>query len=358
MTVDGFLQEIAQSGLIDRRTLQRQWSRTPTDVRDSAEQLADWFVVEGLLTEFQAAKLLKGASRGLLIDNYEIQAFLGKGGMGNVYLAYDRLHQRHCAMKILTRSGADHRHVLRFLREIEVSSRLQHPNIAVAYESGTWQGVYYLTLEYVRGLTLYRLIKRGGPLPVYWATRWAAEVAGALDYAHQMGVIHRDLKPSNVIVTPQGRSKLLDLGLARWYEDDHNEERVVGRRRVVGSFDYIAPEQGANSARADARSDIYALGCLMYFMLAGRPPFAHVPSIREKMRYHCEVEPAAIQSLRPELPNALVVAISKLMHKDPLRRFQVAGEARDVLQKWSEFFSAGGTVPDLPTPLRTVDDPD
>lgn len=355
MTKQELLETLAKSELVDSDALKRRLLLAPTDVHESGEKLADWMVEEQILTEFQANKLLKGIWRGLVIDDHEIQSFLGRGGMGNVYLTYDRRRRRHCAMKLLIRTDqSDKRHVLRFLREIEVSRRLQHTSIAQSYGSGNWEGVYYLTLEYVPGITLFRLVRRGGgPPPLYWAVSWMSEIASALDYAHQTGIIHRDLKPSNVILTPDGHAKLLDLGLARWYDDDHNEDRVVGHRRVVGSFDYIAPEQGANSARADARSDIYALGCVLYFALVGRAPFHHITSVREKIRHHQEVPPPSLVSLRPELPVALASIVSRMLSKEPQDRYQVAGQVRDVLARWAVHLSSKRT-PELPSALTAL----
>src|SRR5690606_37762695 len=192
--------------------------------------------------------------------------------------------------------------VLRFRREMELSQRLEHPGIAVAYESGSWQGVDFLAMEYVAGSTLYQLIRAHGPAPRYLVAKWLAQIADALDYVHQAGVVHRDLKPSNIIITPDGSAKLLDLGLARWYEDDHNEDRVLGEKRIVGSFDYISPEQASNSARADPRSDIYGMGCLAYFALAGKPPFHYVETPREKLAHHRKVAPDPVYAFRSDLP--------------------------------------------------------
>lgn len=337
MSVEEFLDALERSALIEYPHLKMLIDVAPSQATQAAPALAEWLVLEGVLTDFQAEKLLKGIWRGLVISHFEVRGFLGKGGMGSVYLCRDRRDMKLCALKILPVSKrAKTRNVLRFRREMELSQRLEHPGIAVAYESGSWQGVDFLAMEYVAGSTLYQLIRAHGPAPPYLVAKWLAQIADALDYVHQAGVVHRDLKPSNIIITPDGSAKLLDLGLARWYEDDHNEDRVLGEKRIVGSFDYISPEQASNSARADPRSDIYGMGCLMYFALAGRPPFHDVESNREKLIYHRKVQPVAIEQIRPDLPRGFARAVAKMMAKDPQKRFQVSAEVRDVLNRWEQ----------------------
>ena len=332
MSIDRFLDSLSLSCLIEERALRR----APSDLDDTAEALSDWMVRDGLLTAYQARRLLAGKWRRLLIDRYEIREFLGKGGMGTVYLSFDRPLRRSCALKVLDRAKRKlrRRDVLRFSRETLLGQRLSHPNIASSYEAGEWRGTHFLAMEYVPGPTLYRLIKSHGPVDPFWAAHWICDVANALDYAHQQGVVHRDLKPSNLIIMPSGSAKLLDLGLARWFHDDHNEHRVIGVRRMIGSFDYMAPEQASNSAQADARSDIYGMGCLLYFALVGRPPFHHVLPHREKVSHHQRVAPESISKLRPDLPIAFVRIVNRMLAKAPKDRPQVAAQVHDALREW------------------------
>jgi serine/threonine-protein kinase len=249
---------------------------------------------------------------------------------------------------LMTKDDHAERNLLRFQREIELSRRLEHPRIAAGYEAGHWGRIPFLAMEYIPGPTLYQLVKRTGPLDLAWACLWTADVADALDYAHQGGVIHRDLKPSNIIVNPQRTAKLLDLGLARMFDDDHNEELVLGGRKIVGSFDYMAPEQSINSARADARSDIYALGCMLYFLLAGHPPFHHVSERRQKMECHRRVQPSPITVARPDCPVGLSRIVHRMLEKDPQARFSVAAEVRDALRDWADRVTDGDLAPELP----------
>lgn len=341
-----FIDRIARSNLRDEAGLRRLLASAPKETRADAGKLADWLVERKVLTTFQANNLLLDQWRGLVVDGFELRDVLGKGGMGTVYLAHDRRRGRPCALKVLPAEKRTHaRNVRRFLRETTVGQRLEHPNIAASYLAGNWRGVPYLVMEYVPGVTLYRLARAGGQIPPANAVKWIAELAGALDYIHQHGIVHRDLKPSNVIITPSGKAKLLDLGLARWYEDDHNEHLVVGERRMVGSFDYMAPEQASNSARADPRSDIYGLGCLLYFALVGKPPFHHVELTRDKIAHHQGVYPEPVTKARPDVPPGLAAVLARLMAKNPAERYQVAEEARQVLEGWEARLAPKGTAP-------------
>lgn len=329
-----FFEGLAVTHLFTAAQLARLKSRfLPAD--DDGSVFIDALIDSRTLTRFQVRQIDSGLGRNLLLDHYELRDFLGKGGMGAVYLAWDRNHRRLCALKMLQvgKNRTDQRPLRRFQREALVSQRLRHPHIAVAYEAGETRGQHYLAMEFVPGPTLFQLVRRSPPIHPYWASVWMAEICGALDHAHQAGVIHRDLKPSNIIIMPTGQAKLLDLGLARWFDDDHNEEHVVGKKRIIGSVDYMAPEQAADSSRADARSDLYAVGCLLYFILAGRPPFAHVAEGREKLIHHRKAAADPITDHRPDVSAAMARILERLLAKEPAKRFTVAAELRDELGK-------------------------
>src|SRR6478752_1916111 len=217
MSVDELLSALIDYRLATAEQLREILPNAPTTAMETSAAFAGWLVESGLITAFQSRKLLSGHGGSLVNEPYEIRDLLGRGGMGSVYLAWDRRNGRFAALKILGKSQKEHeRGQLRFQREIEVSKRLDHPKLARGFEAGVWKSSPFLAMEYVPGPTLYQLVKRHGMMDPVWASLWIADIADALDYVHQGGVIHRDLKPSNVVVTPDGAAKLLDLGLARW----------------------------------------------------------------------------------------------------------------------------------------------
>ncbi len=295
--------------------------------------MARFLVYRDVLTPFQAGVILRGLSIDMVMGQYQILDKLGHGGMGTVYLARHQPTKGLFAIKLIKADRKSSRNVNRFLREFEVSRRVTHPNIAKTYELADADGQHFMVLEFVPGPTLYRLIKKSGPAPPFWVLKWTQRIADALDDAHQLGIVHRDLKPSNVMIMPGGEPKLLDLGLARWFRDDHHEDNVTGKGRIVGSFDYMAPEQTLNSATADARSDIYGLGCVLYFALTGRKPFGHLESRQEKMDAHRRLAPVPMKELRPELPREIRVLVTRMLQKNPKDRFQTAAELRDIARE-------------------------
>ncbi len=345
-TTTDFLFGLRQCGLIDESLLAHQLAPFNAETLATPIPFAKHLVQQNVITLYQAKHLLRGNHEGIVFGKYEIRDFLGKGGMGRVYLAWDRQVDRPCALKVLLPSKRTHeRSRLRFDRERIITQKLSHPTLATAYEADEWQGVPYLALEYIPGRNLYHWTKTNGPAPFSEVCRWMASIADALAHAHEVGIIHRDLKASNVMIRPDGEAKLLDLGLARWLEDDHREAMIMGRRRIVGSFDYIAPEQCANSAAADAQSDIYSLGCLLYFALAGRGPFIDIESTRDKIHAHQNLLPPPLTTFRPDIPAGLVTLVANMMAKDPFDRYEQARDVADILGYWQRRFA--------PAPLKT-----
>jgi eukaryotic-like serine/threonine-protein kinase len=348
MSVERFLQAVERSGLLPSAVVKMALSSAPPAARKSARQLADHFVRLGRLSHFQARKLLDDAAAGLVLGPYQIVMPIGKGGMGTVYLARDSRSPRLLALKILPPKKArrQERLLARFRREMELNQKVAHPNLIETYDVGTAEGVNYIAMEYVAGQSLYRLVMTGGPLPVGRAAKLFAQAAAGLEHAHGIGLIHRDLKPSNILVTPRDQVKVLDLGLALIMGEVIEDHEVVGGKGyVVGSMDYIAPEQTENAAAVDARSDLYGLGCTMYFALTGQPPFPGGDT-RSKIRRHRKDPPPPLSELNPLIPADFAAVVEPLLSKRPEDRPQSAAELQRQLMVWAD---------PLPPPIRPAD---
>ncbi|HMF14623.1 MAG TPA: serine/threonine-protein kinase [Gemmataceae bacterium] len=336
-TVERLLKAVLRSGLLDRGKLQAALRDVALDRRDDPEAVADHLVKTGRLSRFQARKLLQGMPGGLVLGPFQILAPIGKGGMGTVYLARDVRGDQLQALKVLTpkRARESERLLARFRREMEMCQRVAHPHIAWTCDVGVCQGVYYIAMEYIPGRSLYRIVNDEGPLDVSRAARLFGEVAEALDHAHHQGLIHRDLKPSNVQITPNDHAKLLDLGLAIVQgEAAASREVVGGQGYVVGTMDYIAPEQTENAAGVDPRSDIYAFGSTLYFALTGRPPFPGGTAL-EKVQRHRSEEPLPIEQINPRVPVSFCGLVRRLMAKDPADRMPTALAVVEELHAWA-----------------------
>ncbi len=334
---DQFLRNVLRSGLLSREELQSSLRNVPREQRDDAEALAEQLQRLGKLTRFQATKLLRGVSKGLVLGPFRILAPLGKGGMGTVFLARDQRSDQLVALKVLPPRVAreEERHLARFQREMEMSRKVAHPHLAWTYEVGEFHGVHYIAMEYIPGRTLSRLVTEEGPLHWKRAARLMAEVAAGLEHAHNQGLIHRDLKPSNIQITPRDHAKVLDLGLALIHGEEGGDALVVGGQGyIVGSMDYIAPEQTLDAAAVDRRSDLYSLGCTLYFALTGRPPFPGGTS-KEKIYRHRDEVPPPLAELVPNLPPGFVALVERLMRKEPTARPESAAEVEEELQSWA-----------------------
>jgi WD40 repeat protein len=263
---------------------------------------------------------------------YRVEQLLGAGGMGAVYRAHHRVLGRSVALKVinpaLTNRAAA---VERFARESRAAARLSHPNIVAAFDAEQAGATHFLVMEYVEGTDLARLVAEQGPLPVDRACEYVRQATLGLQHAFEQGMVHRDVKPHNLMLTPQGRVKILDFGLARFASEASSEAGITGTGTVLGTVDYIAPEQADNARRADVRSDLYSLGCTLYHLLAGHPPFPTGTPVQRVMA-HVDKAPQPLAELRQDLPEELMLVLERMMAKSPARRHQTPAEVAAALR--------------------------
>ncbi|PYO33407.1 MAG: hypothetical protein DMD32_00925, partial [Gemmatimonadetes bacterium] len=263
-----------------------------------------------------------------LAGRYTIERELGRGGMATVYLAQDRKHHRPVAIKVLKPELAAALGPERFLREIDTAARLTHPHILPLHDSGEAAGLLYYVMPYVEGETLRDRLEREGQLPLEEAVRITREVASALSYAHSHDVVHRDIKPENILLSG-GEAVVADFGIARAITAAARGQ-LTETGIAIGTPGYMSPEQGAASARVDERSDIYSLGCVLYEMLAGEPPFTG-PSAESIVRQHLAAAPPRVSAMRAAVPPAIEEAIVRALAKTPADRFATAADFVEAL---------------------------
>jgi eukaryotic-like serine/threonine-protein kinase len=343
---DEFVKTILRSGLFAAPEFASIRQSVPADVAADPTSLANYLVRIGKLSRFQASKLLEGVTLGLVLGAYHVLAPIGKGGMGAVYLARDSRTGGLVALKVLPpkRAKSRERLLMRFRREMEISQRVVHPHITRTMEAGVHLGINYIAMEFIPGKNLYKLIHEHGPLKVPRAARMFAEAALGLSHAHGLGLIHRDLKPSNIMVMPNDHVKVLDLGLALMQgEGEADKTMSPGQGHIVGTLDYLAPEQADDPLKVDARSDIYSLGCALYFALTGSPPFAGGNALQKMLRHRLDA-PRPIIEVNPSVPASFAVLLTRMIAKKPEMRFQSAMEVFEAVLPWT------GDVPGMPAP--------
>ena len=263
---------------------------------------------------------------------YEILERLGAGGMGTVFKARHRLMDRIVALKVMNpQLLADPVAVGRFQREVKAAAQLAHPHIVTAYDAEQVGGLHFLAMEFVEGQTLAEVVDERGPLPVHQACEYVRQAALGLQYAHQRGMVHRDIKPQNLVLTPTGEVKVFDFGLARFVSESGEPGEGSSSGRMLGSPDYMAPEQAKDAHSADIRADIYSLGCTLYHLLTGLPPFPGRSAV-EKLSAHLEKTPLEISKLRLDISAGLQSIVDRMLAKDPRQRFQTPGEVAEALE--------------------------
>jgi len=336
--LDNFFVLIEKSGLLPDPTtapyLERARSGDPSLA--SPEAIAKALVRDRLMTGFQARQLLRGRHRGFfLTEKYKILDLIGEGGMGRVLLCEHMMLHRLVAVKVLTGDvipGAAER----FLREARAAAQLDDPNVVRIFDVDRSPAGPFMVMEYVDGTNLHQLVAQHGPMAVDRAAEYIRQSAMGLQHAHAMGLIHRDIKPGNLLLDRSGVVKLLDLGLARFFDSAKNDNltKRFDEKSVLGTADFIAPEQAMNSSTVDIRADIYGLGCTMYYMLTRRFPFEEA-SVTQKLVWHQTREPIPLADLRPDVPAGLAAVLTKMTMKEPADRYQIPSEVVAALAPWT-----------------------
>lgn len=325
--LDPLLEQLQAASLMtadeSRAWLYRQPpQRRPVDPQGMAEML----VQSGKLTRYQGDELLAGRGRKLAFGDYTLEERLGIGAMGQVFRARHRKMNRVVALKVLQPAMSHSPEMIaRFHREVQAAARLIHPNIVAALDASEQDGQHYLVMEYVEGCDLANLMKRSGALPMRLALDYILQAARGLEHAHAEGIVHRDIKPGNLLLDKRGIVKILDLGAARmenvWGEQIPDEDDgLTHTGNILGTVDYMAPEQALNLRRADTRADIYSLGCTLYRLLTNQRMYAG-ETVLERILAHREEPVPRLQDTCPEAPESLEAAFQRMVAKLPEDRY-------------------------------------
>jgi hypothetical protein len=329
---DRFLKSLVDSDLMTAAEASQAVTKIPAGKRNSPRDLAGELVKQQKLTRYQAAMLLQGKAQGLVLGNYVILSELGQGGMGQVFKAQDRARKSVVALKVLSASVTANQTALkRFRREARAAAKLHHPNIIGALDAGEAHGVHFFVMEYVHGCDLARHVQEHGPLPLPEALEIILQAAHGLEHAHAAGIVHRDIKPSNLLLASGGRQpplegersiKILDMGLARMHkagQSSGNEtcaDELTKTGSLMGTCDFMAPEQALNAKMADHRADIYSLGCTLCFLVTGKPMYDGETAMAKVFAHRESPIPAL-----PGASRALQSVFQRMVAKQPEDRY-------------------------------------
>jgi response regulator RpfG family c-di-GMP phosphodiesterase/tRNA A-37 threonylcarbamoyl transferase component Bud32 len=353
------LEDMLTSGVV----LREDWEALPDQVQVELiscvrqDFLLGLLITHGLLTDYQASCLDSGTTFGLLLGRYRVLDRLGSGGMGAVYKAEHIRLRKQVAIKVLHASLHQNPQLLeRFAREIRAVAQLHHPNVVAAIDVGEAPGpsthqptLHYFVMEYVPGQNLEDLVIGKGPLPLIRACDVAYQVADALAEAHKHGLVHRDIKPSNVQLTPDDKAKLLDFGLTRLVS-----ERMTSPGVLLGSIEYLAPEQARDASSVDIRADIYGLGGILYWCLTGRPPFPARENMPDAVARRMVEQPPSVRNLRPDLPTGLDAVLTCMMAVRPDDRYATPQAVMEALRRYlkPDLSEHGSRQPSAATPFE------
>jgi serine/threonine protein kinase/formylglycine-generating enzyme required for sulfatase activity len=331
--LEQFVKHLEDSGILAGDTL-KDFIPPKASPKD-AEELLRELMRQKKLTKFQAEQVWQGKGRSLVLGNYLLLEKIGQGGMGAVYKAEHRRMKRTVAVKmLLTDRLKNAAAAARFQREVEAAAKLEHPNIVTAFDADNANGVHLLVMQYVEGSDLSALVKKNGPFSIEQAVDYILQAAKGLEFAHKKGVVHRDIKPANLLLNTEGTVKILDMGLARIEAvgDAAPQAELTNTGNVMGTVDYMAPEQALDTKTADARADIYSLGCSLFYLLTGRATYQG-DTVVKKILAHREHPIPSIRGFRPEVPEQIEVVFSKMVAKNVEDRYQTMTNVIDNLDR-------------------------
>lgn len=329
------LELVRKSGLVDDSNL-KSWLEGNPDLPPDADALAARLVNDGMLTRFHVRSMLTGKYRGFILGQYKVLKHIGVGGMGVIFLAEHMAMKRRVAIKVLPAERVNDREALeRFYRESRIAASLDHPNIVKVYDAAESGNIHFMVMEYIEGESLEQLTRRKGRLSIEEAADYISQTACGLQHAHDRGLIHRDIKPGNLVLEKTGDLKILDMGLARLFQEHSTLTVDMGNGAVIGTADYIAPEQAINSHDVDIRADIYSLGATFYTLLTGQPPFANEPVTQKLLAHHMR-EPMPLALVRPEVPEAMAAVVAKMMAKRLADRYPIPEKIVEALEPWAK----------------------
>ncbi len=344
VSANSFQQMLSHSGLLSETQLQQVEQRFPASARTSTPRaVCDWLLQEGAITEWHAEKLLQSKFRGFFLGPYKLLNRVARGGMSTIYSAQHKETGEVHALKVLPPARTNTASYLpRLQREAAMTQRLQHRNIVRVFgfysESDGQDAVHFIAMEFMQGRDLFETVNIDGPLSCRQAVDYIRQAADGLDYAHQAGLVHRDIKPGNLFVPEDGILRILDLGLAQDFDSDENLTREFNER-VLGTADYLAPEQAADSHTVDRRADLYSLGCSLYFLLTGQPPFTE-GTLVQRLVAHQTKSPVPVTQFRNDVPPELESILNAMMEKNRNRRISTASEVAERCCQFLELIAA------------------